>query len=142
MTLGEYPDKVPKKYRIPLDAFQSKLDVGRFDNVAPLVGLVAAGPNLAGGSIFDDFNGDGLPDLFTTSLDVDLGHRCSSTEAMGRSRIGPPRPGSSDQVYALNVARADFDNDGDLDVVLLRGAWEKPTGSRCCGTRETGPSRT
>ena len=25
-----------------------------------------------------------------------------------------------------NVTRADFDNDGDLDVLLLRGGWEKP----------------
>ena len=36
MTLGEYPEKVPQKYLIPLDTFQSKLDVGRFENVAPL----------------------------------------------------------------------------------------------------------
>ena len=34
--------------------------------------------------------------------------------------------GLGDQVYALNVTRADFDNDGDLDVLLLRGAWETP----------------
>ena len=54
------------------------------------------------------------------------GPRCSSTAATARSRTARPRPASSQQVYALNVARADFDNDGDLDVVLLRGAWEKP----------------
>ena len=34
--------------------------------------------------------------------------------------------GLADQIYALNVSRADFDNDGDLDVVLLRGGWERP----------------
>ncbi len=126
MTLGEYPDKVPKKYRIPLDTFQSKLNVARFDNVAPLVGLIARGPNLAGGSIFDDFNGDGLPDLFTTSLDADLGASMFINRGDGTFEDRSAKAGLGDQVYALNVARADFDNDGDLDVVLLRGAWEKP----------------
>ena len=43
MTLGEYPDKVPPEYLIPLDRFRSKVDVGRFENVAPLVGLSVAG---------------------------------------------------------------------------------------------------
>src|SRR5262249_8982944 len=73
MTLGEYPGKVPPEHLISLDSFRSTLDVGRFENVASRVGLNARGPNQAGGSVFDDFNGDGLPDLFTTSLDVDRG---------------------------------------------------------------------
>ena len=74
MTLGEYPEKVPPELPDPARRRSARrLDVGRFENVAPLVGLGVRGPNLAGGSIFDDFNGDGLPDLFTTSLDVDLG---------------------------------------------------------------------
>ena len=30
------------------------------------------------------------------------------------------------QIFVLNVAHADFDNDGNLDVLLMRGAWEKP----------------
>ena len=73
MTLGEYPEKVPRAFLIPLDSFRSKLDVGPFENGAPRVGLGTRGPNLAGGSIFDDFNGDGLPDLFATSIDADMG---------------------------------------------------------------------
>ena len=73
MTLGEHPDKVPPEFLIPLDAFRSKLNIGRFENVAAAVGLGVRGPNMAGGSVFDDFTGDGLPDVFTTSMDVDLG---------------------------------------------------------------------
>src|SRR5262249_46799195 len=69
MTLGEYPEKVPKEDLIPVSPFRSNLDVGRFVNIAARVGLTSRGPNLAGGSVFDDFTGDGLPDLFTTSLD-------------------------------------------------------------------------
>ena len=73
MTLGEYPEKVPPEWLIPLEPFRSRLDIGRFENVASQVGLERRGPNMAGGSIFDDFTGDGLPDVFTTSFDADLG---------------------------------------------------------------------
>ena len=39
MTLGEYPDGVPRQYLIPLDTSGSTLDVVRFEDVAPRVGL-------------------------------------------------------------------------------------------------------
>jgi hypothetical protein len=126
MTLGEYPQKVPPKDLIPIERFRSRIDVGRFENVAPRVGLGTRGPNLAGGSIFDDFTGDGLPDLFTTSLDADLGASLFVNRGDGTFEDRSAVAGLGDQVYALNVSRADFDNDGDLDVLLLRGAWETP----------------
>jgi FG-GAP-like repeat/ASPIC and UnbV len=126
MTLGEYPEKVPSRDLIPVELFRSKVDVGRFENVATRAGLTARGPNLAGGSIFDDFNGDGLPDLFTTSLDADLGASLFLNRGDGTFEDRSAAAGIGDQVYALNVTRADFDSDGDLDVLLLRGGWENP----------------
>ncbi len=126
MTLGEYPDKVPAEYRIAGSVFRPEDDMGRFVNVAGPAGLTSRGPNLAGGSIFDDFNGDGLPDLFTTSLDADLGASLYLNQGDGRFEDHSASAGLGDQIYALNVARADYDNDGDLDLLLLRGGWEKP----------------
>jgi tetratricopeptide (TPR) repeat protein len=125
MTVGEYPDHVPPEYLIPLDSFQSNIDVGRFENVAPLVGLTSRGPNLAGGSVFDDFTGDNLPDIFATSIDADRGATLHVNRGDGTFEDRSDAAGLSDQIYALNVTRADFDNDGNLDVLLLRGAWEK-----------------
>ncbi len=126
MTLGEYPDKVPRDYllRIPLD--RSSGGVGRFTNVAIPAGLGVRGANLAGGSVFDDFDGDSLPDLLTTSLDADLGASLYINRNDGTFEDRSARAGLTGQAYALNATRADFDNDGDLDVLLLRGAWETP----------------
>jgi hypothetical protein len=126
MTLGEYPDKVPQPYLIPLDRSRSKRDIGAFRNVAQLVGLGVRGPGLAGGSVFDDFNGDDLPDLFATSLDVDRGASLFINRGDGTFDDRSAAAGLDPQVYVLNLARADYDNDGNSDVVLLRGAWEKP----------------
>ena len=52
--------------------------------------------------------------------------RCSINRGDGTFEDRSSAAGLVDQVYALNVTRADFDNDGDLDVLLLRGGWEKP----------------
>jgi tetratricopeptide (TPR) repeat protein len=126
MTLGEHPEKVPDQYLISADMFRSKAEVAPFENVALRAGMGVRGPNLAGGSIFDDFNGDNLPDLFTTSLDAELGATLLINRGDGTFEDRSRAAGLVDQVYALNVTRADFDNDGDLDVLLLRGGWENP----------------
>ncbi|MBS0204003.1 MAG: VCBS repeat-containing protein [Planctomycetes bacterium] len=139
MTLGQYPEKVPPEYLVPLNTFDSKVDVGHFDNVAPGAGLLSRGPNLAGGSVFDDFTGDGLPDLFFTSLDTDRGASFFVNRGDGRFEDRSNDANLGDQIYALNVVRADFDNDGHLDVLLLRGGWEQPM--RMSLLRNTGDSR-
>src|SRR5579872_352689 len=126
MALGEYPDQVPPNELLPLDKWQSPVDVGHFENVASLVGLTARGPNQAGGSAFDDFTGDASPDLFTTSLDADRGASLYVNRGDGTFAEGSDAAGLEEQVYALNLAHADFDNDGQLDLLLLRGGWEMP----------------
>ncbi len=126
MTLGEYPDKVPPDLLVSIDAFRSKIDVGRFENVASAVGLCVRGPNMAGGSIFDDFTGDGLPDVFTTSLDTDLGASLFVNRGDGTFEDRSSRAGLKAQPYSVNCAQADYDNDGRLDIVMVRGGWENP----------------
>jgi FG-GAP-like repeat/ASPIC and UnbV len=125
MTLGEYPDKVPKDQLIPLEPFLSKIDVGAFPNVSARLGLDPGG-NMAGGSILDDFNGDGRIDVFTSTADPRRGARLFINRGDGSFDDQSKRAGLTDQIAALNCNQADFDNDGDLDVFLMRGAWEKP----------------
>jgi hypothetical protein len=126
MTLGEYPEHVPAQYLIPVKLFKSAADVGVFVNVAPSAGLTTRGPNLAGGSLFEDLTGDGLPDVLTTSLDAERSASLYVNRGDGKFNDSSLAAGLSDQIYALNVTRADVDNDGDLDLLLLRGGWESP----------------
>jgi len=128
MTLGRYPDGVPEAWRIPLDRFRSLSDaaINRFENVALAVGFATRGPNMAGGSVFDDFNGDGLPDVVVTSFDPDLGAGLFLNQGDGSFRDASIASGLADQPLALNASAADFDNDGDLDLLLVRGGWEGP----------------
>jgi FG-GAP-like repeat/ASPIC and UnbV len=126
MTLGEYPHKVPPNRLIGLEPFLSRLDIGRFENVAHHVGLSARGANMAGGSVFDDFSGDGLPDVLSSSLDADMGASLFVNRGDGRFDDRSESSGLVAQPLAVNTIQADFDNDGHLDVLLLRGGWEKP----------------
>jgi hypothetical protein len=136
MTLGEYPDGVPPQYLIPIDRFRSTRDIGRFTNVATLVGLTSRGPAQAGGAVFDDFDGDNRPDILFTSVDVDRGTALYLNQGDGTFADHSSAAGLDEQIYALNVRAADFDNDGRLDVVLLRGGWEQP--ARLSLLRNTG----
>ena len=124
MTLGEHPEKVPAKYLISLEPFRSKIDVGQFHNVAARVGLDALGQNNAGGCIVDDFNGDGMLDVFTTNLDPERRPALFINRGDGTFEERSGSAGLTDQVGVANATHADYDNDGDLDVLLLRGGWE------------------
>jgi hypothetical protein len=126
MRLGEYPDRVPPPLLVPLDSFRSSIDLGRFEDVASPAGLDSRGPNMAGGSVFDDFNGDGLPDLFVTSLDTDRGASLFLNRGDGTFFDSSAPAGLGGQIHVMNLTHADCDNDGDLDVLLLRGAGEDP----------------
>ena len=126
MTLGEYPEKVPAAHLISLDPFRSRIDVGRFPNVAARVGLDAKGENNAGGCIVDDLDGDGLLDVFTSNIDPGRGPSLFLNRGNGTFQEPEGPTGLADQVGAANATHADFDNDGDLDILLLRGGWERP----------------
>jgi len=126
MTLGEYPDKVPPEWRIPPEIFKSEADIGRFTDVAPTAGVDVR--QHAGGAIMDDFDGDGLLDLFVSSMGLHDPLHFFHNRGDGTFEDRSEAAGLTTLVGGLNVIHADYDNDGDNDVVVLRGGWMQKGG--------------
>ena len=123
-SLGEYPDGVPAKYRIPLSAFESKESVSRFVDVAPSVGVDTF--SMAGGVIVDDFENNGRLDILASSMDMCQPLRYFHNNGDGTFTDRAKEAGLAKQLGGLNVIQTDYNNDGCTDFLVLRGGWEFP----------------
>jgi tetratricopeptide (TPR) repeat protein len=123
-TLGKYPDGVPAKYRIPLSAFESKESVSRFVDVAPSAGVDTF--SMAGGVIVDDFENNGRLDILTSSMDMCQPLRYFHNNGDGTFTDRAREAGLAKQLGGLNIIQTDYNNDGCLDFLVLRGGWEFP----------------
>ncbi len=137
MTLGKYPAGVPLRYRIAPSAFASRENVGRFVDVAPAAGLDTFSE--AGGVIVDDFDNDGFLDVVVSSYDPCQPIRFFHNNGDGTFDERAAQAGLSEQLGGLNIIQADYNNDGCLDFLILRGGWQFPTHSslmrnNCNGT--------
>ncbi|MDX2037154.1 MAG: CRTAC1 family protein [Isosphaeraceae bacterium] len=126
MTLGRSTETLRPEFRLPLDRPEPRVEVPRFENVAGRVGLDTRGPNMSGGNVFDDFDGDGRPDVFVISTDWTKSASMFINRGDGTFEDRGEQWGLSNQKMALNAAHADYDNDGRLDLLVLRGGWETP----------------
>ncbi len=124
MTLGEYPSGVPAAYLIPEKDFHSKESIGRFVDVAPAAGLNVF--RSAGGVIVDDFENDGLLDVVVSSEDVCDPIHFFHNNGDGTFSDRTQQAGLMDQLGGLNLVQADYNNDGCMDILVLRGGWEFP----------------
>ena len=121
MTVDEYPDQVPERVRIPPHAFESESDMPRFTNVAPALGLDTF--DLSGGAVADDFDNDGYLDIVTTTWDTSGQMRYFRNNQDGSFSERTESAGLRGLYGGLNLVQADYDNDGDVDLYVLRGAW-------------------
>jgi len=121
MTLGEYPNQVPEQWLIPPAAFDSDYDVKRFYDVAPGLGLDVVG--LAGGSIMEDFDGDGYLDIMASSWGLFDQLRYFRNNGDGTFTERTAEAGLIGVTGGLNICHADYNNDGYPDVIVMRGAW-------------------
>ena len=121
MTLGQYPEKVPAKWLIPPGTFNSDADVGRFRDVAAEKGVKEFGQ--AGGVILEDFDNDGHLDLMISHMGVRDQMQYFHNNGDGTFTRMTEQAGLKGIVGGLNMLQADYDNDGCIDVLVLRGAW-------------------
>jgi hypothetical protein len=127
MTMGEYPAAIPNKYLIPLAAYESKQDIGRFVDVGPEVGIKVV--STSRGVIADNFENRGLFDVvLSESFDHDPRDplRYFHNNGDGTFTDQTERSGLGAVLGGLNIIQTDYNNDGCLDFLVLRGAWVYP----------------
>ena len=128
-ALGDYPDGVPSRYLIPgLGVPPEGAGDGfpRLENVAPDRGVATMA--LSGGAALDDFDGDGDLDLIATSWGLADPIRYYENDGRGHFTERTHEAGLDGLTGGLNLIHGDVDNDGDLDVFVLRGAWTRQWG--------------
>ena len=121
MAAGSYPDGVDARFLIPPETFAPEYPLHRFTEVSAESGIYSVG--LAGGAIIEDFNGDGRLDIMTSSWDPSQSLRLYVNAGKGRFLERTESAGLSAQTGGLNIVQTDYDNDGDADVLVMRGGW-------------------
>ena len=121
MALGMSREDLPERHRLPEEVFASSTPFPRFTNVAPRVGLDEL--DMAGGAVVEDFDGDGRLDVLTSSWDPSVSLKLALREEDGSFADGSANSGLQGITGGLNLTQADYDADGDADVLVLRGAW-------------------
>lgn len=121
MTLGQYPQAVPKVFQIPPMALESDYPLPRFTDVAASAGVNVNA--LSGGGAWEDFDGDGWLDLLVSSWSLRDPIRLLRNRGDGTFEDTSVAAELEGITGGLNLVIADYDNDGDTDALVLRGAW-------------------
>ena len=121
MVSDDWPEGVPPHLRLPAGALEPAAGLPRWTDRAHHLGVGAV--DLAGGAVVDDFDGDGLLDLVSSTWDPCDGIKAFRNDGRGGFEEVAARWGLAEHWGGLNLTHADYDGDGDLDLLLLRGAW-------------------
>jgi tetratricopeptide (TPR) repeat protein len=124
MTLGRYPKDVPKEQLISPKLFESGEDIGKFTDIASQAGISVVGN--AGGTVADDFDNDGFFDLMMSGADPCEPLHYYHNNGDGSFADWTARAQLDTQVGGLNVTQTDYNNDGRLDLFVMRGGWDYP----------------
>ena len=124
MLSNRHPAGVPKAQLLSESLFRSDVALPRFVDKAREVGLGRR--DLAGGTIVDDFDGDGSFDVVFSSVDYCAPLRLYKNRGDGSFEDRSEAANLLGQLGGLNLVQTDYDNDGRLDIFVMRGGWEVP----------------
>jgi tetratricopeptide (TPR) repeat protein len=122
MTTGGYPQQVPPQFLLKVNNDDSMHTVRPFVDVAANIGLNYKCQ--AGGSIVDDFNNDGYPDIVLSSWSLSEPMRYYRNNANGTFTDVSDSSGLGYLTGGLNIMQTDYNNDGFKDIFVLRGGWK------------------
>ncbi len=121
MTLGTYPNGVNKKWVVSPRVFASGMDFPKFNNIASKLGMDVN--DLAGSVVTEDFDNDGDMDLMVSTWAMKSQIKYFNNNGDGMFVDVTERALLKNLSGGLNMQQADFDNDGFMDVLVLRGGW-------------------
>jgi tetratricopeptide (TPR) repeat protein len=122
MTLGKYPKDIPTKWLIPnLDKDNSRHTLKPFADIGQNIGFTYR--NCAGGLVLEDLNNDGYLDIVTSDWNLNAPMHFLLNDTKGSFKDVSSISNVSKVTGGLNMVHADYDNDGDNDIFVLRGAW-------------------
>jgi hypothetical protein len=121
MTLGEWPEGVEEAWRIAPEVFASQAEFPRLPEVGGELGLGVF--DLSGGAILEDFDADGDLDVLFSSWETGTAPTYLQNEGPDRFVDRSEEKGLAGLYGGLNMVPGDVDDDGWVDVLVLRGAW-------------------
>ena len=127
MTLGQYPTQVPRQWLIPgID--KADFPAKPFPEIAASLGLDIT--SISGGTIMEDFNNDNYLDLVVSAYGLRDQMHYFQNNGDGTFTDITEKAGLKGMVSGLNMMQADYNNDGFMDILILRGAWYEQFGNQ------------
>ena len=120
MTIDEYPAGVPSQYLISPKVLEDDIQFPEFTNMAMATGTDIN--ELSGSSILEDFDNDGDLDLVASAWNLKGQLRYFENQD-GRMVQTTKEVGLEGMFGGLNIKQTDYNNDGHLDIFVIRGAW-------------------
>jgi len=126
MTVAEYPQLVPKVWLIPGLDDPGPVTVKPFSDIAADLKLDVK--NRGGGVIVDDFDNDGYLDIVSSAWGLDDPLHYFHNNGDGTFTDRSKESGLNSITGGINLLQTDYNNDGYLDIFVLRGAWQGQAG--------------
>jgi tetratricopeptide (TPR) repeat protein len=117
--LGDYPEGVPEGQLIDLHKFESNDTLVKYTNIA--LSRKVNFNSFYGGVCIDDFNNDGHLDILTSS--GNLNKNVQYYQEVGQEFKEVGQSNHINQVGGVHITQGDYNNDGYLDVYIIRGGW-------------------